>query len=82
MVLDLSGNPLPFASVSVSTVSGPHGKSVETSARGEYWAVLLAGEYSLTAQAAGCSSPPVRLVLTEQQQLVVRNMTVNTECSL
>ena len=80
MVKDVNGNPVQDASVSITSKTGPGGKSVKTSARGEYWKLLLPGDYRVTAELAGCSSEPVLVSLTDFKQLVVQNITINTKC--
>ena len=80
MVNDVNGNPVQDASVSISTKSGPGGKSVKTSVRGEFWKLLLPGDYNISAEMAGCSSEPVSVSLTDLYPLVVKNITINTRC--
>ena len=80
MVLDQSGQPIGGASVLVASSEGPVGKNVKTSRRGEFWKVLLPGEYSLSAEVAGCRSETERFTVTEEKQLARHNITIKTDC--
>jgi carboxypeptidase D len=66
------------AEISVETVTGLLGKNVSSSSRGEFWRLLLPGEYRLTAYKDVCStggvllhSDTLNITLTEDSPLVV-----------
>ena len=80
MVVDESGKHLESATVVVSDSSGPVGRAVTTSTRGEFWKLLLPGQYTLTGQLNGCQAEPVQFVVTEEEQLVLHNLTINIRC--
>lgn len=59
-------------------------KNVTTSSRGEFWRLLLPGEYTLTAQLSACQtanimlqSQPLQVTLTEASPLEVVNLTLD-----
>ena len=80
MVVDQSGRHLESATVTVTDNSGPVGKKVKTSNRGEFWKLLLPGQYRLTAQLGGCEAEPVQFLVNNVEQLVLHNVTINTQC--
>lgn len=53
-ILDESGSPISDASV---IVKGIEGKTVRSYLNGDYWRVLLPGEYFITANATGYNKP-------------------------
>ena len=80
VVLDQSGHPIEGASVLVASSEGPVGKNVKTSRRGEFWKLLLPGQYSLSAELAGCQAEVVRFAVTDEKQLAIHNITIKTDC--
>ena len=80
VVVDQSGRHLESAAVLVTNSSGPEGKNVTTSSRGEFWKLLVPGQYRLTAQVGGCEAEPVQFVVSDVKQLVQVNITINTQC--
>ena len=80
VLLDQSGQPIEAASVLVASSQGPVGKTVKTSRRGEFWKLLLPGEYRLSAELAGCQAEVLEFTVTEEKQLALLNITINTDC--
>ncbi|XP_037091577.1 carboxypeptidase D-like [Pollicipes pollicipes] len=63
LVLDSDGKPIHGAYVSVDSIA----YNVTTTERGEFWRLLLPGQYSLTASASGHQSMRASVVVTEGQ---------------
>lgn len=72
------------AEIFVETDSGALGKNVTTSSRGEYWRLLLPGQYRVTAYKDFCNtggvilhSETVNITITEDNPLVVHNFVLD-----
>merc|ERR1712212_275201 len=72
------------AVITVETVSGHLGKNVTTSNNGEFWRLLLPGQYSMTAYKDVCTtggvilhSGTVNITITEDIPLVVQNFVLD-----
>jgi len=79
-----AGSAVASAVISVETVSGHLGKNVTTSSKGEFWRLLLPGQYSVTAYKDVCStggvilhSQTVNITITEENPLVVQNFVLD-----
>ena len=69
------------AVIYVQELSGPLGKNVTTSSRGEFWRLLLPGQYRISAYQNACStggvilhSEAVNVTITEESPLVVQDL--------
>ena len=79
-----AGSAVASAVISVETVSGHLGKNVTTSSKGEFWRLLLPGQYSVTAYKDVCTtggvilhSQTVNITITEENPLVVQNFVLD-----
>ena len=75
---------VPKAVITVHTLAGPLGKNVTTSSRGEFWRLLLPGQYKMTAYQDVCStggvvlhSETVNITITEENPLVVQDFVLD-----
>jgi len=82
VVRDSAGEPVQGATVFVSQEElGLLRKNVTTSSRGEFWRLLMPGEYTVAAEMSACdtagivmSSAPVKVSLSEGQPLVEQRL--------
>jgi len=91
LVKDSAGDPVREAIIFVTEEGlGALRKNVTTSFRGEFWRLLMPGEYTVTAELSACdtagivmSSLPVKVSLTEDQRLVDHQLVLDqiTPCS-
>jgi len=91
VVKDSAGEPVQGATVFVSQEGlGLLRKNVTTSSRGEFWRLLMPGEYTVAAEMSACetagivmSSAPVKVSLSEGQPLVEQHLMFDqiTPCS-
>jgi len=72
------------AVIYVQELSGPLGKNVTTSSRGEFWRLLLPGQYRISAYQNVCStggvilhSEAVDVTITEESPLVVQDLVLD-----
>ena len=72
------------AVIYVQELSGPLGKNVTTSSRGEFWRLLLPGQYRISAYQNVCStggvilhSEAVNVTITEERPLVVQDLVLD-----
>lgn len=75
---------VPKAVITVHTLAGPLGKNVTTSSRGEFWRLLLPGQYKMTAYQDVCStggvvlhSETLNITITEENPLVVQDFVLD-----
>ena len=75
---------VPNAVITVHTLAGPLGKNVTTSSRGEFWRLLLPGQYKMTAYQDVCStggvvlhSETLNITITEENPLVVQDFVLD-----
>jgi len=91
VVKDSAGEPVEGATVIVNQEGlGLLRKNVTTSSRGEFWRLLMPGEYTVAAEVSACetagiimSSAPVKISLSEGQPLVEQHLMLDqiTSCS-
>ena len=85
-VREQEGTPLSEAVVVVTDTAGRAiEKNVTSSERGEFWRLLLPGEYILTAYRDICdtagviiSSAPTKITIDSSQPLLIQNLNLNT----
>ena len=72
------------AVIYVEELSGPLGKNVTTSSRGEFWRLLLPGQYRISAYQNVCStggvilhSEAVNVTITEESPLVIQDLVLD-----
>ena len=81
---DSSGASVDGAVIVVQEPNGSFGKNVISSSRGEFWRLLLPGQYKVTAYHNGCStggvllqSETVDVAVTEDSPLVVQDLVMD-----
>lgn len=74
LVTDGRGRPVPRAAIVVLNPNGaPRNKNVLTSAQGEYWRILLPGQYKVRAEKDECAAGGKRLVSKWQQVILTES---------
>ena len=78
---DTSGVRISGAEIIVAENTGAFVKNVTTSSRGEFWKLLLPGQYRVTAYQNLCStggvilhSETIDIIVTEDRPLVLQDM--------
>ena len=81
---DTSGMGVAGAAIVVDENTGAVAKTVTTSSRGEFWKLLLPGQYRVTAYQNLCStaevilhSETIDITVTEGRPLVLQDMLLN-----
>jgi len=82
-VINSSGFSVSEASIIVENADGPLSKNIITSNRGEYWRLLLPGQYKVKAHKNVCSSEgvilqseTVNVTITEENPLVLQDLVI------